>query len=287
MTLINYPNIKNGFSKGNPDCQKQSGLVLLSFNNMKGGIYDLVADGYGGLSCRHKSHADVFDNVLGGEGKVAHFLRVDLLGLGHNRDISIVDSGVKQSKETEGKSGADLGVLIDSIDEVDLVMCRNNLIAGELCRHIDCRVYEAVVALGRNALDDNHILVLLQNLLVGGGYVLMLNWEREADLTALDCGRTNKRNCALHRLGKEESLASGVDNETCAHLKTKAGESLGKLGDVLNDLGILKALGKGERAVGAIYDKSVGNSGKRGNLCTVVGRCGNVDSSGFLCVGIS
>ena len=48
---------------------------------MKGGIYDLVADGYGGLSCRHKSHTDVLDNMLGRKGKISHLLRVDLLGL--------------------------------------------------------------------------------------------------------------------------------------------------------------------------------------------------------------
>ena len=72
----------------------------------------MVANCYRSLSRGHQTHTDILDNIAGRKGKISHLLGVDLLGLRHDRDVSVVDGGVKQSEETECKSGTDLGVLI-------------------------------------------------------------------------------------------------------------------------------------------------------------------------------
>ena len=90
---------------------------------MKSGVNDLVAYCNRCLSCCHKAHTDVLDNVAGRKGKISHLLGVDLLRLRHNGDISVVNGGVKQSKQAECKSGVDLGILVNGVNEIDLVVC--------------------------------------------------------------------------------------------------------------------------------------------------------------------
>ena len=197
-------------------------LVLL-LDNMESGVNDLVADCHRGLSCRHKSHAYILNNVSGGKGKISHFLGVDLLGLRGDRDISVVNGGVEQSKETEGKSGVDLNILVHGVNKVDLVVCADISVSGKLSRHVDSRVYKSLVALGRHALDDDHILVALYKSLVERDDVLVLDRLGEADLSALDSRGTDKGYRALYRLGEEQTLALGVYNETCGHLKSERG----------------------------------------------------------------
>ena len=97
-------------------------------------------------------------------------------------------------------------------------MCTDVLISGKLSSHIDCRVNKALVTLCGNALDDNHILVFLSQFIACGNDVLMLDRLREANLSALDSGGTDKRNCTLDRIGEEHTLASGINDKTGAHL---------------------------------------------------------------------
>ena len=85
-----------------------------------------VNDTVAGSNCGHagsvKSHTDILDDISGGEGKISHLLGVDLLGLGYDRDVSVIDRGVEKGKETECQSCAHFRILVLCIDEVDLIM---------------------------------------------------------------------------------------------------------------------------------------------------------------------
>ena len=86
-----------------------------------------VNDTVAGSNCGHagsvKSHTDILDDISGGEGKISHFLGVDLLGLGYDGDVSVVDRGVEEREETVCQSCAHLGVLILRVNKVDLIVC--------------------------------------------------------------------------------------------------------------------------------------------------------------------
>ena len=74
--------------------------VLLFLNNVKSGVNDIVASLNGSHSCGRKSHTDVLDNISGRKRKISHLLGVDLLGLGYDGDVSIIDSGIEECEET-------------------------------------------------------------------------------------------------------------------------------------------------------------------------------------------
>ena len=90
---------------------------------MESGVNDTVAGSNCGHTSSVKSHTDILDDVSGRKGKISHLLGVDLLRLGYNGDVSVVDRGVKKREETVGESCAHLGVLILRVNKVDLIMC--------------------------------------------------------------------------------------------------------------------------------------------------------------------
>ena len=128
---------------------------------MKGRINYGIASGNGCLPHSHKPHTDIFNNISRRERDPSHFLGIYLGGLRYDGNVSVVDRGIKKCEKTKCKSGIDLLVLVYGVDEVNLVVSAYVSVIGKLCRHINCCVNKSVIALGRNTLDDNHILVSL------------------------------------------------------------------------------------------------------------------------------
>ena len=89
------------------------------------------------LPYRHETHADIFDNISGRKGERSHFLGVDLFGLGYDGNISVINSGIEQSKQTERQSRAHFRILILGVNKVDLVVGADISVGRKLSRHVD------------------------------------------------------------------------------------------------------------------------------------------------------
>ena len=141
---------------------------------MESGVYYLVAGRHIGAAYGEQSHSHILDKIFGRQGQISELLGIYLLRLGDDRDISVVNSRIKQSVKTEYEPCAHLLTLVLGIDEVDLVVSRNILVLRKLRCHIDSRIYEAVIASRRHTLDKYHILVLLDKTGVDRSKILML-----------------------------------------------------------------------------------------------------------------
>ena len=142
--------------------------------------------------------------------------------------LVFVNRGIKKREKTVSKPCRNFKIFILHINKVYLVVRADKAVSGQLCRHIDRRIEKSLVALRRDTLNDDHILVLLDKRGIYRRDILPFYRLGEVDHTALDRRGSYKRNCALDRLGEEKPLTLGVYNEAGGHLKSEGGERFGE-----------------------------------------------------------
>ena len=136
-------------------------LVLLGFHrNVKHIVDDLVAV-LGGINAhRNQLTAQTTKHIGWGERQIGKFLGVDLTGLGNQADVGITDAGRKESVKPEQERRVNFP--LGTIDIVELVVGGNKFLPGELGRKIHAANQSPFFGLGRDAVNQQHIMVFMR-----------------------------------------------------------------------------------------------------------------------------